>query len=209
MLSLIRHIDSCFDKADANFSRLPDEILNMDGMSGVKTRHLYNNLLCYPDVRYLEIGVWAGSSTLSALFGNDHVQCVAVDNFSEFGGPKEAFLHNVKSCLSTNKHGVHLVEDDCFAIDWESFPINFNTYLYDGGHTEKQQHDAITKMLPAMEDIFVLIIDDWSWPEVQKGTYMGIVDSKLKVLYTRQVVSTNEKNGYWNGVGVFVLQKNT
>lgn len=32
----------------------------MDGMSGIKTRHFYNNLLNYYDARYLEIGTWKG-----------------------------------------------------------------------------------------------------------------------------------------------------
>jgi hypothetical protein len=59
-------------------------------MTGVYTRHFYNNLLTMDDARYLEIGTWAGSSVCSAMFKNK-AKVVCVDNWSQYDGPKETF----------------------------------------------------------------------------------------------------------------------
>ena len=204
----IRHIDSSFDKANANFSRLSPEILKMEGMSGTKTRHFYNNLLLFPDARYLEVGVWAGSSTISALYQNSHVKSMVIDDFSEFGGPRDAFIQNVRTFIPEQIPNLQFIEHDCFAIDYTTVG-KFNIYLYDGGHEEHEQYDAVCTMLPAMDDIFILIVDDFSWDKCQKGTYRGIKDSGLEVLYQREVLSTDDATGFWNGTGVFLLKKSS
>ena len=38
-------IETAFENAEKNISKITDYIINMDGMSGKKTRHFYNNLL--------------------------------------------------------------------------------------------------------------------------------------------------------------------
>ncbi len=76
------HVERCIQAGHAYSSRLPEDILLMHGMSGQKTRHFYNNLLNAPGARYLEIGVYKGSSTAAALFGNPHVDALAIDDWS-------------------------------------------------------------------------------------------------------------------------------
>ena len=49
-------IDTAFQNAGNNVSKVTNDILVMEGMSGTKTRHFYNNLLNIEDARYLEIG---------------------------------------------------------------------------------------------------------------------------------------------------------
>ena len=85
----ITHIDESFDKADKYISAIDTQILNIYGMSGKKTRHFYNNLGSKKDIRYLEIGVLTGSSTCSMISNNNIIKCTAIDNWSEFGGPKD------------------------------------------------------------------------------------------------------------------------
>ena len=86
-------IDTAFENAENNISKINDEIIKIHGMSGTKTRHFYNNLLNTEDARYLEIGTWKGSSVCSAICGNK-AKVVCIDNWSEFGGPKEEFIQN-------------------------------------------------------------------------------------------------------------------
>ena len=90
---LKQHVEYAFEKAEKNESKITEGILNMDGMSGKKTRHFYNNLLNKVDARYLEIGTWKGSSVCSAMCGNKG-KVICIDNWSEFGGPKDEFLTN-------------------------------------------------------------------------------------------------------------------
>lgn len=94
---LVAHVRRSLRLADLRRSKLPAAVLEMEGMSGDKTRHLYSNLCCLPGVRHLEVGCWKGSSLVAALYGNGGSveQSVAIDDFSEFGGPKEEFLENV------------------------------------------------------------------------------------------------------------------
>ena len=84
-------IETAFLNAENKISKITNEIINMEGMSGTKTRHFYNNLLNTEDARYLEIGTWKGSSVCSAMYGNT-AKIICIDNWSEFGGPKNEFL---------------------------------------------------------------------------------------------------------------------
>ena len=88
MSDLIKHIKKSLVNTNNYSSKITKEILHMDGKSGKKTRHFYNNICSMNDSRYLEIGTWKGSSICSAMC-NNNMTCVAIDNWSEFGGPKE------------------------------------------------------------------------------------------------------------------------
>ena len=127
---LINHVDLAFENAEKMTSKITPDILNIDGMSGVKTRHFYNNLLNMEDARYLEIGTWKGSSVCSAMCGNK-AKVVCIDNWSEFGGPKSEFLINYNAFKGTND--AMFIEKDCFQVDVSTLPM-FNIYLYDGNH---------------------------------------------------------------------------
>ena len=90
---MINKLELFFENAENGISKIDENLKLMEGMSGIKTRHFYNNLLTIEGSRYLEIGTWKGSSVCSAMCGNSgSVFCI--DNWSEFGGPKSEFLEN-------------------------------------------------------------------------------------------------------------------
>ena len=66
----IKHIETALQNAENYISNIDKEILEMKGMSGIKTRHFYNNICSMQDSRYLEIGTWKGSSFCSAMSNN-------------------------------------------------------------------------------------------------------------------------------------------
>jgi hypothetical protein len=85
-------VTKAFMRALANDSKLPQAIRDIVGMSGQTYRSFINNLVeSCPDARYLEIGSWQGSTAAAALYGNA-AKCVCIDNWSQFGGPKEGVL---------------------------------------------------------------------------------------------------------------------
>jgi hypothetical protein len=87
-------VRNAFERALVNDGKLPDTVLDLPGMSGKKYRMFINNLVeIVPDPHYLEIGVWR-STLCSAIFGNE-MTATAIDNWSEFSGPAEAFLANL------------------------------------------------------------------------------------------------------------------
>lgn len=200
------HINNAYQKALEGKSKLPAEVLKMDGMTGSMPRHFYNNLLELPSAKYLEIGTWKGSSLCSAMHGNK-ARVVAMDDFSGFGSPKQEFLNNVANNIGENEFSFY--EHDCFKFDVESFEkLKFNIYLFDGDHSEESQYQAIDKYLPAMEDTFIFVCDDWNWNTVSAGTHRAIMKNNLNVLYSKEIKTESiDAATWWNGMAVFILQK--
>lgn len=205
-------IETAFQNAENNISKITNDIINMEGMSGIKTRHFYNNLLNTEDARYLEIGTWKGSSVCSAMCGNK-AKVTCIDNWSEFGGPKSEFLVNFEKFKGEND--AVFIESDCYKVD-VSLLSKFNIYLYDGNHTNESHYKALLHFYECLDDVFIFIVDDWNWKGVRDGTAESIKKLNLKVLYEKEVRLTRDDSHtpqplasrtWWNGIYIAILQK--
>jgi len=205
-------IENSFQNAENNISKINDEIIKMQGMSGTKTRHFYNNLLNMEDARYLEIGTWKGSSVCSAMYGNK-ANVICIDNWSEFEGPKNEFLQNFNKFRGENN--AFFIERDCFKVDVRNLP-KFNIYMYDGNHSNESHYKALFHYYNNLDDIFIFIVDDWNWKDVRDGTKKSIENLNLKVLYEKEIRLTWDESvtpepqlsqTWWNGIYVAILQK--
>jgi hypothetical protein len=197
-------IDTAFQNAENNTSKITDHIITMEGMSGTKTRHFYNNLLNFEDARYLEIGTWKGSSVCSAMYENN-AKVVCIDNWSEFNGPKQTFLENFNKYKGNND--AQFIESDSFKVDVSLLP-KFNVYLYDGDHSDKCHYNALIHFYNCLDDTFIFIVDDWNWINVRTHTYKSIDDLKLKILFQKEIILPSvNKETWWNGIFVAILQK--
>ena len=205
-------IDTSFYNAENNISKITSDIISMQGMSGTKTRHFYNNLLNTDDSRYLEIGTWKGSSVCSAMYGNK-AKVVCIDNWSEFGGPKDDFLINFEKFKGENE--ATFIENDCYNVDVSVLP-KFNIYMYDGNHTNESHYKALLHYYDCLDDIFIFIVDDWNWKDVRDGTIKSIEKLHLKILYQKEIRLTWDNSvtpepelskTWWNGIYVAILQK--
>ena len=218
MSNLIQHIEKSLELSNNYQSKITEKLLTMDGMSGKKTRHFYNNICSMSDARYLEIGTWKGSSICSAMC-NNKMSCTAIDNWSEFGGPKEEFLKNFDEFKGDNN--AVFIEKDCWTIDVSTLN-KFNIYMYDGNHSETSHFQALNHYLPCLDNEFIYIIDDWNWNAVRNGTLKSIKDNKCEILYHKEIFTNNKthppggpgigdrsrKYGDWhNGISIFVLKK--
>ena len=206
------HVERSFKNAENNISKINQEIKNIQGMTGIMTRHFYNNLLSMEDARYLEIGTWMGSSVCSAMYGNQ-AKVICIDNWSEFGGPKDAFLRNFTKFKGNNQ--AHFIEDDCYKVDVSQLP-KFNIYMYDGNHTNESHYKSLTHYYDCLDDVFIFIVDDWNCKSVREGTEKAIEDIGFKVLYERNIRLTWDDSHtpmdlasqtWWNGIYVAILQK--
>jgi hypothetical protein len=208
---LIKHVEKSLILTDTFTSKIDEEILSMDGMTGKKTRHFYNNICSMEDARYLEIGTWKGSSICSAM-SNNNMTCVAIDNWSQFNGPKNEFLENFNKYKGENN--ATFIEKNCWDVDVTSLG-KFNIYMYDGNHDKKSHYQALNHYLSCLDDEFIYIIDDWNWEGVRKGTTKSINDNNCEILY-QKVIRTTDNNTHanpkqlvdWhNGISIFVLKK--
>ncbi|MDX2221191.1 MAG: class I SAM-dependent methyltransferase [Rhodospirillaceae bacterium] len=186
----------------------------IDGMSGKKYRHFINALIrSLDDARYLEVGSWAGSTLCSAIHHNA-VRAVAIDNWSEFGGPKDVFQAHLK-LFATPAAKVTFIESDFRTVNYRDIGA-FNVYLFDGPHEAKDQYDGLALALPALDNQFVFIVDDWNWERVRAGTTSAIKKCGLQVLYAAEIKTTADnthplfagKHSDWhNGYFISVLAK--
>ena len=210
---LVEHVKESIIMSDSNISGISKEIIDMPGMSGTKTRHLYNNICnLSKDYTYFEVGTWLGSSFISANYKNQ-INSIACDNWAEFGGRKEQFLKNFENLCSGRE--LKFIEKDCFNIDQNDLTFDsIDIYLYDGCHKYTSHKSAITHFSKFLKKYSIVIIDDWrsdgEWSAVENGTYDGFYESKLEIIHVEQRFSKQEHDGshnYWNGVGIFVCEK--
>ena len=191
--------------AQNELSKLDNKPLSLKGMSSAKVRHMLNKAVSYPNTKYLEIGVWHGSTLYSALYKNNPTYVAAIDNFSEFNGQEEIFLDTMRDI------GVkyNYFNSECFTFDKSLFRDKFNVYFYDGGHSKEDQEKALTYFCDAMEDRFLYICDDYNWPQVQEGTKIGIEKANLKIIEEQTLLSdyNGDKGGFWNGIYIAILEK--
>lgn len=212
----VNAIKKSFAKALKYKSKLPSWILEIQGMSGKKYRHLINNLgFLIPNCRYLEIGSWKGSTLCSAIFSNT-ITSYVIDNWSEFGGPKNEFESNVKKTIDESVEPKNikftLDEKNYMDVDYSSIG-NYNLYFYDGPHEYQDQYNALSLALNALDDEFIFICDDYNWNDVEQGTQDAISDCKLHVLYSMDIKCElidgwNGQNSDWhNGYYIAVCKK--
>jgi hypothetical protein len=207
-------VKRAFEEAVANIGGPPNFVRDIDGMSGTKYRTFINNFVrSYPNAEYLEIGSWQGSTAASALCGNA-VKALCIDNWSQFGGPRSAFLANIEKVRSLSP-GVdfRFIEDDFRKVDYTTLG-RFNIFLFDGPHEELDQYDGIMLVRPALQTPFVLIVDDWNWSAVRLGTFRAIRDAKYSIASSIEIRTTQDnthaqdrgKNSDWhNGYFIAVL----
>jgi hypothetical protein len=211
---LTRTVKEAFGKALNHESDIDPDVLNMVGMSGRKYRHFINNLIRgLRDPNYLEIGCWMGSTPCSAISRN-RVRATGIDNWSEFGAPKDQFIANLARFKTPLAH-VNFVEADFRKVDLASLGT-FNVYLFDGPHSDKDQYDGLVLAASALTREFILIVDDWNWEPVRRGSLSGIRALNLSLKYSLEIRTTLDGThgpvmgqlGDWhNGYFISVLEK--
>jgi hypothetical protein len=187
----VNHVLLSIRDAERNISKINESeidgklILEYAEMTGTKTRHFYNNICSYPKARYLEIGTWNGSSSISAAYKNN-IDAVFIDNWSQFEGNSQIFVDSMER-FKTKDTTYKLVEGDCWKVDKSTLGI-FNIYLYDGGHEIQEHYDALAHFYDNLADEFIFLVDDFNWLGVREGTYRAIKDLKLDVLFKYEIL---------------------
>jgi hypothetical protein len=206
---IIEHIRYSLENAANGCSKLNNEILQFPGMSGSKTRHFYNNICSMDNCRYLEIGTWHGSSSISAMYKNN-LNGLFIDNYSLFEGNKEIFLDAAEKYKTESIY--RLIDENCRDVNLAGLQ-SVNTYLYDGPHEYEDHYNAIKYYYPLLEENCIIMIDDWSWEDVRNGTMNAFKDLNTNIKFQYEIITEQPhydeegKKGWWNGIGIFVIGK--
>jgi hypothetical protein len=204
-----RNILAAFNNQTNTKHLFTNYVANMQGMSGKMYRYWINNFISFEDnPRYLEVGSWIGSTACSAMVGNK-LSLTCIDNWSQFDGKKDIFLKNIEKCINSEIN-FKLVEMDFREVDYTSIG-KFSVYLFDGPHTEKDQYDGIRLALPALDETFTLIVDDWNWEQVQNGTIQAINEFQVNVHCSITIKTPNNpahiRSDWHNGYFIALCSK--
>ncbi len=202
----------------SNTRKINKWLLDLEGLSGRKYRSLINNLIQKIEKpSYLEIGSWLGSTACSACFKNNlNITCIDnwSQNFTNKYNPQKEFLKNIKKCL-TKKSQFKLISKNFRKINFKKIG-KFNIYLYDGPHHLEDHFDAIKVAQPALNEKYLLIIDDWNWDQVRAGTERAINELKLNIISKLEIRTTidgsnslfsGESSDWHQGYCFFVIKK--
>jgi hypothetical protein len=209
MEGLVQHIEESIANAIEGKSKLIPEILGINGMSSSRNRHLLNNIVSGIEGCYLEIGIWKGSTFISALYKNSNFG-YSIDDWSG-----DVVKEDVRTSflINTTDFGIDnfkLIEKDCFTVDITSIESKINIFFYDGEHSRALTRESLVYFYNVLDNEFVFIVDDYDWQEVQLGVMDGIKKTNLEIVYEKHLKSDcmNDAETWWNGIGIFILRKN-
>lgn len=153
-----------------------------------------------PGENYVEVGMYQGGSTISALLGNT-AQAIGVDNFAEFTGTNS--MERTKANLE--KFGVSdriTLHDKGFQEFFADLPKGFpiHVYYYDGAHDEATQLAGMEAAWPHLRAGSIIIVDDYTYPEVQRAVNRFVANhlNTVKFLFMYDPIY-NTDPVWWNG----------
>ncbi|HXG29186.1 MAG TPA: class I SAM-dependent methyltransferase [Nevskiales bacterium] len=155
------------------------------------------------DQAFVNVGVWNGFTFLAGMMRNADKTCIGVDNFSEFGGPREAFQARFRHYKSPNHFFYDMDYREYFAKVHKQ-PIGF--YIYDGEHSYENQLEGLKVAEPHFAPGCIVLVDDTNLkaPRWAVQDFLDARPNQYRVLLDRRTHG-NLHPTLWNGV--IVLQK--
>ena len=155
------------------------------------------------DQSFVNVGVWHGFTLLCGMIGNQSKKCIGIDNFSEFGGPQEAFLKRFNSMKGPR----HLFYEMDYVEYFEKIhkdQIGF--YMYDGNHNYDNQLRGLQMAEPFLAPNCIVLVDDINLKDAREGTleFLRSSGAHYKVILDQET-HDNFHPTWWNGI--MVLQK--
>jgi hypothetical protein len=195
-------------------SKINDEVLLIKGLSSTKNRHLLNNLCSFPEVVYLEIGSWKGSTIIASSFKNEG-KFYAIDNFSQQFGRQSNRKESPAVTLYANKEKFSndakfdFFECDSWKFDKSQIKEKVNIYFYDGDHSSEGTEKAFTYYDDVLADTFIMLMDDWNNKPIRKATKKAL--KSYKIIFEKELFTPHGRNcvkgSWWNGLYIAVLTK--
>lgn len=155
------------------------------------------------DHAFVNVGVWNGFTLLCGLAGNPDRRCVGIDNFSQFGGPRDEFLARFQSRCSS-RHEFHDLDYTEYFAKVHRGPIG--VYIYDGEHSYANQLKGLQTAEPFFSEDCVVVVDDTNWIEPWRATMDFVSESPhgYRILLDQNTCQ-NGHPSFWNGL--MVLQR--
>lgn len=150
------------------------------------------------DEAFVNVGVWHGFSFLSGLMMNPEKLCIGIDNFSQFGGPKQEFLNRF-NIYKSSRHVFHDVDYEEYFSKLHKGPIG--VYLYDGDHSYHNQFNGLSVAEPYFGPDCLVLVDDTNDEEPRQATIDFIARSRneYEIVFDART-HANMHPTWWNGL---------
>lgn len=208
---LIARVNAAKHSALTGKSNLDSTTLEIAGFSTKTMRRFFNALCSQPVATYVEVGAYCGGTACAAMCGNTKLVSYVFEDFSQpFGmvGVKEALLANLETVkLKTGQ--VHVIEQNCFEADLSTL-LPIEVLFYDGLHEQWAQRKAWSVFAPHSAANALVLCDDFSWPQVEKGCREGIADVAGQLTVEREWVFGDggpDSELWHNDLAVFVVSR--
>jgi hypothetical protein len=191
-------------------------LVAVEGLSSPRVCAFLNQLVkrLGPEERYLEVGTFRGRTLLSAAYENLGKTCIGCDRFrfwGRFTGPgflaKRALYENIQRYQSDSANiEFHPVSSRrLFAEQRVKGPIG--VYFYDGDHSYESTFHGIVSAAPLLSERAVVLVDDWNDPVIRMATDDAFSRAELRELWRRELPGDHSERGWWNGLGVFFVER--
>lgn len=203
---MLRWLGVHFDHVN---TRLPDQhatsriikpLLGIPRMSTAANGAVVNRIVSAmdPGHAFVNVGVWHGFTFLAGLKSHADRQCVGIDNFSQFGGPREAFMSRFKRSRSPSHRFYDMDYREYFAKKHDG-EIGF--YIYDGNHTYEDQLEGLRVAEPYFSSDCVVMVDDTNYVPARQATtdFVAKSNNRYAVLFDQQT-ARNQHPTFWNGL---------
>ena len=208
---LVSKVENALNYANRNvYFPAPFRLRFLPGMSGQRFRSFLNYLSNSLDFfHYLEIGVWKGSTAFCILDGTK-ASATLIDNWSQFGGPKETADKVLKKYIRNRR--ANILDIDFTKITEVSHQLKPHVYFYDAAHDYNSQKKAIELLDKMHFQELIVIIDDWNWENVKEGTRDALKSARVCPIAEWEITTRFEYMGgrfssWHNGVFICILRK--
>jgi hypothetical protein len=151
-----------------------------------------------PATAYLNVGTFEGFTLFSGMAGNAEGHAIGVDNFSQFGGPREKFFQGYRR-YRTPRSEFYNMDYVKYFRDYHKAPVGF--YVYDGPHDYENQKNGLVLAEPFLTRDAIIMVDDTNGEVERQATmdFIGGRTDEYKVLLDERTYG-NEHPTFWNGV---------
>ena len=215
--------------ADANTSKVGDRERQLFGLSSPRLKALLNNLNSKEGTNYLELGLYKGSTLISAAFGNTTNKIVGVENYSfderepKRYAPEGEIWENMKLHLNSlikryeyaespiNTENITVVESNFQDIDWKAYP-KFDLCFFDIVPANREVYEAFfDKTIQALSSESVIVFSNYSNSANAEllNELISANDHKFTVQWREQRISRGscDHTAYYSGVLIIGIKK--
>lgn len=200
LLERIDEYQTILPSDDAELRARLEPIMGMPRMSTFATAAVINRLVgeLEGEDAYLNVGVWNGYTLLAGMLGHRDKRVVGVDNFSEFKGPREAFLQEFAKHKGERHVFYDMSYEDYFAREHRG---DIGLYYYDGEHSYENQLRGLVSASPFFSERCHVLVDDTNWEAPRKATFdfLEQSDQGFEVLVDERT-AWNGHPTFWNGL---------